>query len=497
MTTSNQTTNSTHAIVVGGSVVGCVIAAILSERFEQVTILERDQLPSTPSPRAGVPQSRHVHVLLARGAQELERLFPGFLREMVEDGARVLDVGHDVAWLTPGGWGARFASGFELCCASRDLIEAQVRRRTLELPNVTLRDGISVDGLVTVHSRSRVVGVQARDRRRSGADGRRHVIGDLVVDATGRGSQLPQWLIGMERGPVREQVIDAGMTYASRFFALEDTALDGWRAAYVQAALPGAPQGGILFPVEGNRWHLTLFGYGEAAPRTDEAGFNAFMEELRSPILSDILQHATPLTPIISHRRTANRWRRFDEMENWPEGLIAAGDSVCCFDPVYGQGMTTGILGAMELKARIDEEWSGSGTFQRGFALYVQKQMARVIRPAWDLATSEDLRLATTTGAQLRRRDRLMQKYFDTVVSTATMDTAVRRRLLSVMNMLTGPEMLLHPRVLIGLLGYLCGWHDRPKPLWRERPASARNERSRPPSGGYLRPSSHTSTTRP
>ena len=300
----------------------------------------------------------------------------------------------------------------------------------------------------------------------------------------------------MERGQVREQVIDAGMTYASRFFALEDTAFAGWRAAYVQAALPHAPQGGILFPVEGNRWHLTLFGYGDAAPRTDEAGFNAFMDNLRSPILADILQHARPLTPIISHRRTANRWRRFDEMENWPEGLIAAGDSVCCFDPVYGQGMTTGILGALELKARIDEEWSGSGTFQPGFALYVQKQMARVIRPAWDLATSEDLRLATTTGGQLRTRDRLMQKYFDTVVSTATMDTGVRRRLLSVMNMLSGPESLLHPRVLIGLAGQLCGWHQQPKPLWRERAPRARKERSRPPSGGYLRPTSPTGTSR-
>ncbi|MBA2260072.1 MAG: hypothetical protein H0W18_14350, partial [Acidobacteria bacterium] len=231
-------------------------------------------------------------------------------------------------------------------------------------------------------------------------------------------------------------------------------------------------------PVEGNRWHLTLFGYGPAAPRTDEAGFNTFMEELRSPILADVLQHATPLSSIISHRRTANRWRRFDEIDNWPEGLIAAGDSVCCFDPVYGQGMTTGILGAIELKTRLDAEWCDSGTLKPGFARRVQQQMVRAIRPAWDLATSEDLRLASTTGGQLRTRDRWLQKYFDTVVSTATVDSDVRHRLLSVMNMLTGPATLLHTTVLSGVVRHLCGWQPHPGPLWRDRPRTTRNDRS-------------------
>jgi len=117
---------------------------MLAERLEQVTILDRDYVPASAAPRAGVPQSRHVHVLLARGANEIERLFPGFLAETVEQGAQVLDAARDVAWLTPGGWGVRFDSGFELCCATRDLIEAHVRRRTLALPNVTLQDGISV-----------------------------------------------------------------------------------------------------------------------------------------------------------------------------------------------------------------------------------------------------------------------------------------------------------------------------------------------------------------
>src|SRR5262245_49051895 len=100
-----------HAIVIGGSVVGSVIPAMLADRFARVTILERDWVAKAPGSRAGVPQSRHVHVLLARGASELELLFPGFLEEMVDAGAQMIDVGRDVAWLTPAGWGIPFDSG--------------------------------------------------------------------------------------------------------------------------------------------------------------------------------------------------------------------------------------------------------------------------------------------------------------------------------------------------------------------------------------------------
>jgi 2-polyprenyl-6-methoxyphenol hydroxylase-like FAD-dependent oxidoreductase len=378
-----------HAIVIGGSIVGTITAAMLAKRFERVTILERDSISARPVPRAGVPQSRHVHALLARGATELERLFPGFLDEMVNAGAQLVDIGRHVAWLTPAGWGVPFDSGFLLCCATRDLIEWHARRRALSHQNITLVDGTSVTGLLTDASSARVIGARVRDRRLEASMHDRELRADLVIDATGRGSQLPHWLTAIGRPEVREDVVDGRMTYASRFYAVPPSALRGWRAAYVQAALPRDPRGGILFPVEEQRWHLTLFGYGDAAPPMDDAGYVAFMQGLRSPILADVLQHATPLTPIIGHRRTENRWRHFEEIADWPDGLVAVGDSVCCFDPVYGQGMTTGILGALALAARFDAEWDGSAA-RVGFARRVQRQMVHVARPAWNLATGEE-----------------------------------------------------------------------------------------------------------
>ena len=459
---------NSSAIVVGGSVVGCVVATVLADHFDNVIILERDYVPDAAKPRPGVPHSRHVHALLARGATELEALFPGFLSDMVTRGAQLVDIGRDVAWLTPGGWGARFQSGMELCCATRDLIESNIRRRTLERRTITLVDGIAVLGLIANASRTRVIGVRLRDRREAATAPHHELHADLVVDTSGRSSQLPEWLAEIGRPSVPEQVIDAGMTYASRFYAVDHEALRGFRAGYVQAGLPKHPKGGILFPVEDNRWHLTLFGYHGANPPMDEKGFRSFIGDLRSPILSDVLRHAKPLTSIVGHRRTANRWRRFDQVQTWPDGLLAAGDSVCCFDPVYGQGMTTGILGALLIRAHLGALKTG-WLQSAGFSRTVQRALVRVIRPAWDLATSEDLRLATTTGGKLTARDRLLQSYFDRVVAAATSDIKVRRRLLSVMNMVAGPETLMHPRVMAGVLREMCGWNTKPEPLWPER----------------------------
>jgi hypothetical protein len=156
-------------------------------------------------------------------------------------------------------------------------------------------------------------------------------------------------------------------------------------------------------------------------------------------------------------------------MREWPDGLIATGDAVCCFDPVYGQGMTTGVLGALLVQARLEQEWDGVGSVPSGFARRVQQQMVETIRPAWNLATSEDLRLTSTTGGRLRTRDRILQHYIDRVIAAATADPEIRGRLLSVMNMICAPESLVHPKVMAGIVRHSLGLTSKPDPLWAER----------------------------
>src|SRR6478736_10364428 len=82
-----------RAVVLGASMGGLLAARVLADFFETVTVVERDVLPDEPANRRGVPQGRHPHALLARGAQTLGELFPGILDQLVADGAPVWDDG--------------------------------------------------------------------------------------------------------------------------------------------------------------------------------------------------------------------------------------------------------------------------------------------------------------------------------------------------------------------------------------------------------------------
>lgn len=87
----NPTPPERHAIVIGASLGGLCAARVLSNFYDRVTVYERDELPDRPANRAAVPQGRHVHLFMARGAQEFDGLFPGLLDEMVVAGVPILE----------------------------------------------------------------------------------------------------------------------------------------------------------------------------------------------------------------------------------------------------------------------------------------------------------------------------------------------------------------------------------------------------------------------
>ena len=97
-------------MVLGGSLAGLLAARILSDHFEQVTLIERDAYPETTEARHGIPQANHVHGLLARGREILEELFSRSAGRNDRAGAPLFDMANEIAWFTPAGWGVRFPS---------------------------------------------------------------------------------------------------------------------------------------------------------------------------------------------------------------------------------------------------------------------------------------------------------------------------------------------------------------------------------------------------
>lgn len=446
-----------HAIVIGGSMAGMLTARVLADYFDRVTIIERDQLPAGPTARSGVPQARHLHVLLARGRAILEEMFPGFGAEMRDAGAHELDVANDTAWLTPGGWGINYPSAIKALTFTRDLLDWVVRGRVKANPPIRFLEECDVTGLLARDDRGAVTGVAVKFRPAAGdlAGTEKQLSAALVVDASGRASKLPIWLQALGYEAPAESVVNSHLGYASRLYKLPATMQPAFKGIFIQAAPPRHVRAGLAFPVEGGRWMVTLVGGdGDYAP-TDEEGFLDFARSLRAPGLYDLIRDARPLTAISGYRNTENRRRHYERLARRPENLLIIGDGACAFNPVYGQGMTTAALGAQLLAELLHQQRRQRGADDlTGLAERFQKRLAKINHAPWMLATGEDYRYRSTEGGTAKVSDRLTHRYLDHVFQLATRSEAVRERFLQVQGMLKPPIALFHPAVALRVLGH-------------------------------------------
>ena len=190
-----------HAAVIGGGMAGILAARALADHFAEVTVVERDQLPDQPDFRNGVPQARHLHTFWAGGLRAVEQLLPGIEADLIAAGACPVRFPTDMRWLTPADrWMGRFPATQRLASASRILIEWVVRRRVEQTPGIRFVAGHEVRSL-RLDRHGDVSGLTMRARRGDGSPV--ELPADLVVDASGRGSLLPDWLeaLGRRRPP--------------------------------------------------------------------------------------------------------------------------------------------------------------------------------------------------------------------------------------------------------------------------------------------------------
>jgi 2-polyprenyl-6-methoxyphenol hydroxylase-like FAD-dependent oxidoreductase len=375
---------TTSAVVLGAGSAGILAATVLARHVDRVTVFDRDRLPRGPEQRRGVPQARHVHTLWPGGGQVIESLLPGIGDRLLAAGAHRIPLPAQMVSLTAYGWQHRFPATHSMISVSRSLLDWLIREAALREPRITLREETDLVGLCG--DAGRVTGVTVRPRRRGGTPAM--VEADLVVDATGRGSPLKRWLTGLGLPPVREDVIDPGMAYATRVYQAP-AGVGGFPLislfADPRAGVPG--RNGVLLPIEQGRWIVTVSGTRGAEPPPTEEGFDAFLRTLRDPLIADVVAGLEPLTPVHSSRSTANRRLFYERLPQWPDGLVALGDALAAFNPVYGHGMSSAALSTQELNRALD----GHG-LKPGLAQAVQRTLGGVVDTPWSLATSQDIR---------------------------------------------------------------------------------------------------------
>lgn len=437
-----------HAIVIGAGMSGLAVAQALTAGFRWVTIVERDRLPTGPAHRRGVPQDRHLHLLLPAGINALEQLFEGLIEQLRADGAVTAETDRIRMCLN----GRRLASarsGQPALFASRPFIEAHVRRRVRAEPHITVYEGARVAGLSLDDDRGRVAGVEI-----AAADGGAPEVlpAELVVDCSGRRSPLPGWLAehGYRAPEITE--LDVEVHYATRCYELPDGVLDGDRHILV-GPTPHGPRGGAMTNVEDGNWIVTLFAMaGERAP-TDDRSFERFAAQLPIGDIQDAIAAGRALDEPAPYRFAANRRHHYERLDELPAGLLAAGDSVCSFNPIYGQGMSVAALEARALQEQLRHgTWPSARTWFR--------QIARVIDTAWQLAVGADLAVEAIEGHR-PFPVRVLNRYLSRLEAAAVDDPRLTARLIRVIGLVDPPTRLLYPTALWAVLrGVLTSRRD-------------------------------------
>ncbi|WP_326726286.1 pyridine nucleotide-disulfide oxidoreductase [Streptomyces sp. NBC_00243] len=417
-------------------------ARTLAEFADVVTIVERDALPEGPERRKNLPQAQHVHLLWSGGARAVEELLPGFTGRLTEAGAHRLALTTDMVALSPQGWFRRWKESHHMILSSRDLLDATVRAQVLgdDRINVVERaEALSLEG-----TSAAVTGVRVRCHD----DVERVLAADLVVDATGRASRAPEWLKALGLAAPKQREVNSGLAYASRTYRAPEAARSGFPVINVMAAPDeGRPgRSGVLMPIENGRWLVTLTGTRGGEPSADESDFERFAtEELRHPVIGELIAGAEPLSGVAFTRSTGNRRYYYERSRPWPDGFAVVGDALAAYNPVYGHGMSVAAQSAVALRQVIRRR--GWGT--PGLARAAQKAVARPVNAAWDLATGQDVFYpgATENGPTLK--DRIVAAYVDRLLLTATGNGRIARRFTDVSSLERGAQILLTPSVLL------------------------------------------------
>jgi 2-polyprenyl-6-methoxyphenol hydroxylase-like FAD-dependent oxidoreductase len=420
-----------HAVIIGGSLAGLLAARVLSETFGRVTIVDRDEMPVDPVHRKGVPQSRHTHGLLARGFEIFEELLPGLGADLAGRGALIEDLQRDVIWYNDGHRVARAPSGLRVLLVSRPTLESYVRSRVGALPRVTILAHTEAIGL-------REEGGQLTGVHVVGPEGAATLDTRLVVDASGRSNRGPAWLAELGYPRVAEDVVRANLVYVSREYRRVPGAQPF--TGIIHSHYPDNPVGGGTAATDGNRWLVTMLGMNDDVPPSVPGDFEEFASRLAGEELHGLVTTAEPITDLNRFRIGPSVRRRYERCSRLPEGFVALGDSLCCFNPAYGQGMTTAAMTALWLRTCLR---SGlPGLTRRYF-----KGVRRIIDVPWAITVGNDLRFPEVEGPRTARV-RLLNAYLARLHRAATRDTVVGETFLRVANFLSAPPSLLSPRML-------------------------------------------------
>ncbi|MBD2866986.1 FAD-dependent oxidoreductase [Paenibacillus arenilitoris] len=408
--------NTERAVIVGGGIAGLLAAKVLSGFFGEVVIVDRDAFPQEPDNRAGTPQAFQPHRFTPRSRLILNRLFPGFIDALIKHGAHPAR-GQTTHLISPYGRMIAVEQNHD-ASFSRALFEWVIRSYIRKIENVRLVGMNEAIRLQTSEDRSRVTGIVIRERT-SGERQPFTMTADLIIDASGRFSKTVQWLSELGYEVPQPERLKLSLGYSTRRYRIPAGRKQQLDAIRMEGNPLTSTHAGAFSIIEKDTAEMVLWNLNGRYPSTDPALFEQEVRQLENPLLNEAIKGLEPIGQPRGFRVPELFRYRFEQMRQWPSGLLVMGDAFCQLDPVYGQGMTLAAIEAEILEACLHRQLNHP---KPGFELDVLQRMQDSIEAAWWLNVVSDLRWEGVEHVGTRPIQGLAfaQHYFEHVLKWST-----------------------------------------------------------------------------
>jgi 2-polyprenyl-6-methoxyphenol hydroxylase-like FAD-dependent oxidoreductase len=332
--------------------------------------------------------------------------------------------------------------GLSLLCASRPLIELVLRCRAEAVANIALRPRCRVTGIMPATASAAAYGV-----RYDFGSGRSETLeADLVVDASGRGALTSTLFeaLGWERPQETEVGVD--IRYATAVVPIPADAPPDWKVVLAQPDPPAVPLHAVLVPVEDRRWIIVFADHGGGARIETWDDFLEASRLLITPTIFNALCHAGPPHGIRHYRLLASTWKHFERLPRLPRGVLPVADSLCRFNPIHGQGMSSAAKQARLLQDVLGRAAAASdpiAALQAGF----MAEVASVLETPWRMSTSADLAFPETRGEGPENFEEA-RRFEAAVFHASVADPVVHRAMMEVAQLLRPFSRLQEPDIM-------------------------------------------------
>jgi flavin-dependent dehydrogenase len=221
------------------------------------------------------------------------------------------------------------------------------------------------------------------------SDGKVHALpGDIIVDASGRGTLTNELLDARGFPRPEETEIGIDQAYSTAIFERPATGLPNWKSMIVLPSVPTSSRNALLFPIEDNKWMVSIGGNHGDVPPGDLVGFLEFLKTLRTQTIYNAVRNTKTVGNIARYVLPSSMRRHFEKLQTFPRGLLVVGDAVCRFNPVFGQGMSVAAQEAVILDGLLATRTNSSDALSELAPSYFAACQDAIETP-WAVAMSD------------------------------------------------------------------------------------------------------------